>query len=503
MPNIASNLARSARLSPDATAIRYGDRRLGYAELDEAARRFAAGLHARGLQPGDRVAVFAKNGPEYVVTMFGTFAAGMVVVPVNAKLSGSELAVILDDSGAALLVHDDAGAGVVQEAATAVPRLRIGAEYDSWMDSLTPLDRPVDVAPEAVAWLFYTSGTTGRPKGAELTHRNLLAMTWLELADVCDYRRDDRALHIAPLSHGSGLYLLGALTRGAENLIYDKPSFDAADVLRLIERERVTVLAFVAPTMIVMLLDADAAAPADTSSLRRAVYGGAPIHLEHARRMVERFGNVFVQIYGQGESPMTITYLNLAHGPADDEMLLSAGFAHPGVEVAVLDEHDRPVPVGETGEICVRGDTVMRGYRNSPEATATTLRGGWLHTGDIGRLDEQGRLTLLDRSKDVIISGGTNIYPREVEDALLAHPDVDEVVVFGEPDALWGESVTAAVVRRPGSAVDEADLVEWCRRRIASFKKPKRVVFCDSLPTNAYGKVLRREIRAHLIEMNA
>ena len=493
MTNVASTLRRSAALAPDSIAIRYAARSMTYAELDDATRRFAGALEGLGLRRGDRVAVFAKNAPEYVVAMYGAFAAGMIVVPVNAKLSEAEVAVILADSGAALLVHDRSSI-----ASDGIPQLRIGDDFHALLASATALPQPVEVAADDVAWLFYTSGTTGMPKGAELTHRNLLAMTWLELLDVCDYRSDDRVLHVAPLSHGSGLYLLGSIARGAENRIYAERSFDPADVLRLIERERITVLAFVAPTMIVMLLDADV--HADTSSLRRVVYGGAPIHLEHARRMVERFGDVFVQIYGQGESPMTITYLDLAGGPADDETLQSAGFAHPGIDVAVFDEDDRPVPPGEPGEICVRGDTVMRGYRNNPDATAAALRNGWLHTGDIGRLDEHGRLTLLDRSKDVVISGGTNIYPREVEDAILAHPGVEDVVVFGEPDPLWGESVTAVVVRAVDHEVTETEVIDWCRTQIASFKKPKRVVFLEALPVNAYGKVLRRDLKLQLAQ---
>jgi long-chain acyl-CoA synthetase len=498
MPNIATTLTGARRLHAGHAALRYADRRLTYADLDDAVRRFASALLSSDLRPGDRVAVFAKNCPEYVVTMYGVFAAGMVLVPVNAKLAGPELAVILEDSETRLLVHDAAGAALVADVPGGVTTLQIGPAFDGFVAGGSPDQQVADVPEDSVAWLFYTSGTTGRPKGAMLTHRNLTAMTWLELANVCDYRPDDVALHVAPLSHGGGLYLLGAIARGSTNLIYSGSSFVPAEVLQLIERERVTVIVFLAPTMIVMLLDADAESGADTSSLRRAVYGGAPMHLDHARRMVDRFGAVFVQIYGQGESPMTITYLDLSEGPVDDDRLVSAGVPHPGVEVAILDDLDRPVAVGTTGEICVRGDTVMRGYLGNPAATEETLRHGWLHTGDMGRFDEHGRLTLLDRSKDVIISGGTNIYPREVEDALLLHAGVREVLVFGEPDEVWGESVAAVVVRDPAAHVSADELIDWCRTRIASFKKPKRVVFFDELPRNAYGKVLRREVRSRL-----
>ncbi|MGW1783969.1 class I adenylate-forming enzyme family protein [Streptomyces sp. NPDC002143] len=499
MVNVATMLSRTACLHPDRSALRHGDRLITYSRLGEDVARFASSLVAHGLVPGDRVAVFTKNCPESVIALYGAFAAGMTAVPVNAKLAAPELAVILTDSGARVLVHDVGSAELVDRAGTADIQvvIEVGESFDMFLAQGDPAYEAVDVDDDALAWLFYTSGTTGRPKGAELTHRNLTAMTWIELADVCDFRPDDLVLHVAPLSHGGGLYLLGSIARGAENLIYDRPSFDAADVLRLIEREAVTVIAFLAPTMIVMLLDAQVSA--DTSSLRRAVYGGAPIHLEHARRMIDRFGTAFVQIYGQGESPMTITYLDTgAVGMDDPELLTSSGVPHPGVEVSLLDDADLPVAAGHPGEVCVRGDTVMRGYRNNPEATATTLRGGWLHTGDIGRFDERGRLFLLDRNKDVIISGGTNIYPREVEDVLLRHEAVEEVVVFGEPDELWGESVVAAVVSAADHRPAEQELIALCRSRLAAFKKPKRIVFVDELPKNAYGKVLRREVREQL-----
>ncbi|HWT92651.1 MAG TPA: AMP-binding protein [Solirubrobacteraceae bacterium] len=500
MPNVSTLLEGAAGRHPDRPAVRYGEQRLTYAALDERASRFGSALLARGLRPGDAVALFAKNRAEYVVAMFGAFKAGLTIVPVNAKLAGAELEVILRDSAARALVYDAGSAETAAQAVAAAPVevvVRTGDAFEALLAEGDPSMASADVGDDAVAWLFYTSGTTGRPKGAELTHRNLLAMTWLELCDICDFRADDIVLHVAPLSHGSGLYMLGAIARAAENLIYDRASFDPADVIGLIERERVTVIGFLAPTMIVMLLDADP--DATLPSVRRAVYGGAPISRTHAERMVERFGTRFVQIYGQGETPMTITFLDLAAESAvDAEVLSSAGIPHPGVEVRLLGPDDQLVEDGREGEICVRGDTVMRGYRGNPGATAETLRGGWLHTGDIGRFDDAGRLLLLDRSKDVIISGGTNIYPREVEEALMKHPAVAEVVVFGEPDELWGESVTAVVVAGPGEPPSERDLIWFCKEHLASFKKPKRVMFVEQLPRNATGKVLRGAIKDRL-----
>ncbi|OHV19575.1 AMP-dependent synthetase [Parafrankia soli] len=510
MVNVASLLTASARRHPDRCAVRFAGRRTSYGELREQAARFGSALLGRGLERGDRVAVLLPNCPQYLVVLFGAWHAGLVAVPVNAKLAGPEIQVILDDSGARAFVHAGAGtvAGLdltgVQEvvvdvhgsgdtagdaAGTAGTAGTGAAGFDRLLAEGSAELVPVDVAGDDLAWLFYTSGTTGRPKGAELSHRNLTVTTWTLLADVCDYRPSDLALHVAPLSHGSGLYSLGAIARGAENLIHDGGGFDPAEVLELVARERITIIAFLVPTMIVKLLGAP---ETDTSSLRCAVYGGAPIHVEHSRAMIERFGPVFVQIYGQGESPMTITYLD--HGAAPDTPLDSAGVAHPGVEVQIMGADDRPLPAGEEGEICVRGDVVMRGYWNNPEATSRALRGGWLHTGDIGRLDEHGRLFLLDRSSDVIISGGSNIYPREVEEVLIQHPAVAEVVVFGVPDELWGENVVAAVV--PAAAPPPAnDLIDFSLTHIARFKKPKQIIYVDALPKSSYGKVLRREAR--------
>jgi acyl-CoA synthetase (AMP-forming)/AMP-acid ligase II len=340
--------------------------------------------------------------------------------------------------------------------------------------------------------LFYTSGTTGRPKGAMLSHRNLERMTVNCLADICSFRPRETVLHVAPFSHGSGLYLLPALARQTTNLISE--SFVAADVLDVVGRERVSVIAFMAPTMIVMLL---AAPPGeDISSLRCVIYGGAPLHVEHARAALRRFGQVFVQLYGQGEAPMTISYLPADDHIADDgEALATAGIPRTDVEVRIVDADDLEVERGSIGEVCARGDVVMEGYWRNPEATARTLRGGWLHTGDLGYLDSKGRLVLVDRMNDVIITGGSNVYPREVEEVLLRHPGIAEAAVFATPDPLWGEVVSAAVVTRPNCRLDADDILEHCRDHIASFKKPRHIHFVESLPKNSYGKVLRTALR--------
>jgi acyl-CoA synthetase (AMP-forming)/AMP-acid ligase II len=312
------------------------------------------------------------------------------------------------------------------------------------------------------------------------------------LADICDFQPEDVVLHVAPLSHGSGVYALPSIARAAKNVVYPGGSFDAEDVLATADRERVTIIAFVAPTMIHMLLDAD---PELTiPSLRRVVYGGAPMDAGLAAAAIERFGRVFVQLYGMGESPMTITYLRAQDHRG--KALSSAGIVRTDVEVRLVDEAGAPVGDGTEGEVCVRGDVVMLGYWNDSQANARTLRDGWLHTGDIGRF-EDGYLYLVARKSDVIISGGSNIYPREVEDVLHLHPAIKEACVFGVPDPKWGESVVAAVVTTAPIETDE--LIEHCRAHIASFKKPKRIEFLDALPKNANGKILRRELRDQVI----
>lgn len=494
--NLYSLLADAIRRRASDPAIRHGDRCLTYGEFDRAATAFGTFLAARGCRPGDRVLLFLRNGFEYPVLLLGAMRAGMIAVPVNAKLHPAEVAFICGDAAPKVVfVHRDQYDAL--HAALPAPRPDLVIIEDFALQLATETIAPAEVAPDDPAWIFYTSGTTGKPKGATLSHRNLIAASVNCLADVFAFAPSDRVLHVAPLSHGSGLYLIPAMARGTENVISDLPGFDPDAVLDLVARRRITVFAFVAPTMIVRMLDA--APRNDIGCLRGVIYGGAPIHLEHIRAAVKRFGPIFNQLYGQGETPMTISYLPAAdHLSDDDELLRSAGYVRAGIEVRIVDEKDRPVPDGDTGEICVRGDTVMQGYWHNPAASAAALAGGWLHTGDIGRFDQHGRLHVLDRRHDTIISGGANIYPKEVEDAIAAHPRVREVVAFGLPDREWGQIVAVAVVAEAGLAAEE--ILDFCRARLASFKKPKKVFFLDELPKSAYGKILRRELRQRFAE---
>jgi long-chain acyl-CoA synthetase len=354
-------------------------------------------------------------------------------------------------------------------------------------------------ADDDVAWLFYTSGTTGRPKGAMLTHRNLFAMTQGYLSDVDDVPAGATILHAAPMSHGSGLYNFPFVLRGELQAIPESGGFQPDEMLHLFRRHRDVAL-FAAPTMVKRLVDHLAAAGGDAGNLRTIVYGGGPMYVADCKAALAALGNRLVQIYGQGETPMTITVLpRAAHADTAHsryhERLASVGVAQSGIALRVADAEDRDVAPGEVGEILVGGDTVMKGYWNDPAATEKALRGGWLHTGDMGTLDADGFLTLKDRSKDLIISGGSNIYPREVEEVLLAQPGVAEAAVVGRPHPEWGEEVVAFVVPAPGAPVTPQQLDAACLASIARFKRPKAWRFVDALPKNNYGKVLKTELR--------
>jgi acyl-CoA synthetase (AMP-forming)/AMP-acid ligase II len=493
--NLYATIADVIRRFPDKTALSSAQQQLSYREFDLATAAAAAHYRSLGCERGDRVLLFLKNSLQYPILLMAAVRAGLVIVPVNAKLHPSEVAWICSDAQVKVVVTHQEHILPLRTAlsSSAEPHL-IALEKWKSAPREPPLEPAADVEPDTAAWLFYTSGTTGRPKGAVLTHRNLIAATVNCLADMFAFEARDRVLHVAPLSHASGIYLIPAMVRAAENVIPAQPRFDPDEVLDWVAERGITVLAFVAPTMIVRLLSARTRS--DIGSLRGVIYGGSTIHLEHIRAAVRRFGAIFHQLYGQGEVPMTISHLPAcAHLDSDDDTLLSAGYVRVGMEVRIVGDDDAEVPHGEDGEICVRGDVVMSGYWRNPTASAAALRGGWLHTGDIGRFDRGGRLRVLDRRYDTIISGGTNIYPKEIEDVIAAHPAVREAVAFGVPDPEWGETVALVIVAHENSGLDEAQVIDFCNQRMARFKQPRRVIFLNELPKSAYGKVLRRELK--------
>ena len=504
--NIATWVQRNGRRLPDRPAVAVGAQATAtWAEFAGQVSAVAGGLQGRfGLRPGDRLAIVMSNSPEYLEAQFAAWHAGLVAVPVNARLHREEIAYILTDSGTTVVVTDVEHAKTVEGLATAI--LAPGPEWDALRAS-----EPVPLAERAGsdgAWLFYTSGTTGRPKGATLTHGNLLMASLSYFADIGAVAAYDSVLHAAPLSHGSGLYGMPHIAKGAVSVFPAHGTLDGAELIDLVARWP-GMSFFAAPIMVKRLAADPALSGAELAGLKTIIYGGAPMYLPDLEAALVTFGPRLAQIYGQGETPMTITGLSLAdHAETDHprwrSRMQSVGTPRTDVEVRVVGEDGQDLPTGEAGEILVRGPVVMAGYWGQPDATAQTLRGGWLHTGDVGSFDEDGFLTLHDRSKDLIISGGMNIYPREVEEALMTHPGVAAVAVVGRPDPEWGESVVAFVVPvAVASAPTEEELDRTCLDRIARFKRPKEYYLVDALPTNNYGKVLKRELRQRLVDGSA
>jgi long-chain acyl-CoA synthetase len=477
--NLVHLLLRSARWQPERTALAVGKHPVRtYGEMAARVSRLSSGLTRKhSLKRGDRVALAMKNCPEFYEVLFACWHAGITAVPMNAKLHPKEFAYILENSGARLCF-------VTPDLQPAVPA---GIPAEECLDeNHAP---PVDVEPDDVAWLFYTSGTTGVPKGAMLTHRNMLFQTHAYFADIDKLAPGDSALHPAPLSHGSGLYGLPHFAAGAANVIPESGHFEPAEIFELLEHWPGCSF-FAAPTMIVRLMASPAART--PNNLKTITYGGAPMYVADCLRAIELFGPRLFQLFGQGEAPMTITGLPQSEH-ASRTHLETCGYPRTGCEVKIFDEHDHELPPGEVGEIVTRSDCVMKGYWENPEATAKAKRGGWLHTGDVGSLDAEGFLTIKDRSKDLIISGGANIYPREIEEVLLRHPAVAECSVVGRPHAEWGEEVVAFIVKR--NAVDPGELETLLLDNIARFKRPREYRFVDALPKNNYGKVLKTELR--------
>jgi long-chain acyl-CoA synthetase len=507
--NPALWLQRSARQHPDRPAVAHGTACVAtYRTFAGAAARTGAWLRAHGLEPGDRVALYLRNAPPYLFALWGAWWAGLVVVPMNERLHGREAGWILGHSGARLVVVDAAHARALDghlPAGCAV--LDVAAGPAPWQGG-EALDDPVERRDADPAWLFYTSGTTGRPKGVTLTPRNLRECAMAYLATVQPLQPGDACLHPAPLSHGSGLYHLPYVMTGGVNVVPASGGLDPAEFFALAAHWR-HASCFAAPTIVNRLAAHAREHGSDTSGLATIVYGGAPMYLADFVAAREALGPHLAQIYGQGESPMTITVLpkhvleDRAH-PRWAERAASVGVAQPNVELSIRDADGRALPPGTPGEVCVRGDVVMSGYWDNPEATAATIRDGWLYTGDVGRLDDEGFLTLLDRSKDLVISGGNNVYPREVEEALLLHPAVAEVAVVGRPDPEWGESLVAYVVTRGAPPDDLAALLDaHCLEHIARYKRPKVYRVVDALPKNNYGKVLKTELRAREAQRHA
>lgn len=511
--NITHLLARAASTFPDNPAVSRGEKVwASYAQLMRRVAAMAGAFRERlGLVPGDRVALAMTNCPQYLEVRYAAWYAGLAAVPMNAKLHPREFAYMLSDSGARVCFATpdvmESVATLMDEVADLRQIIAVGSTEYQALQSVEAALPIYPSSPDDVAWLFYTSGTTGQPKGVMISHRNLLCATQSYFTDVDGISTTDCIVHAAPMSHGSGIYDMPHTLKAANQVIPEGEHFDPAEVFSLCSRWQ-GVTMFLAPTMVQRLVSHARQQAPDLTGLKTIVYGGGPMYVAAIQEALRVLGPRFVQIYGQGEAPMTITALSrdcindTAH-PRYLERLASVGVAQSSVEVIVADENDQPLAANEIGEVLVRGDVVARGYWGNPQATEQTWRNGWLHTGDIGSFDKDGFLTLRDRSKDLIISGGTNIYPREVEEVLLHHPAVAEVSVVGRAHAEWGEEVVAFVVARPAARVSEQELEAFCRQHMARFKRPRHYRFIDGLPKNNYGKVLKTELRRLLTEQPA
>ncbi|GAA2814921.1 long-chain acyl-CoA synthetase [Aminobacter aminovorans] len=492
--NLANWLHRSALTRPDHTALLHGNRQVEtYQGFAARAARLARLLEDRGVAPGDRVAIWMGNHPDYLIGLFAVWWAGGIAVPVNAKLHPHEAAWIVQHSESHIVLSD-ADHSTLLAAVVSVEVLDIRQAAIAGSSQARPSPQPR--GQDDLAWIFYTSGTTGTPKGAMLSHGNLVAMSLAYLADVDDVQHDDCMIYAAPLSHGAGLYSLVHVLRGARHCVPLSGGFDGAEVLELAcSLDRASL--FAAPTMVHRMTEAVLQGAGDGQGLKTVIYGGGPMYQADLAKAMQVLGPRFTQIYGQGETPMTITVLTTSdHGSFNEPgpQIATVGRPHSVVDVRVTLDGEL-VPPGTPGEIEVRGPTVMQGYWNDDVAGAGSLRNGWLLTGDIGEMNAAGYLTLTDRSKDVIISGGSNIYPREVEEVLLTHPDIREASVIGLPDPEWGEIVVAIIVAEGEVPNLEKELDRLCCDSIARFKRPKRYVRLPDLPKNNYGKILKTELR--------
>jgi len=497
-------LPRARALYPRQTATICGGERQSYAQLAERVDRLASGLRSLGLAAGDRIAILHRNSHRYLETYFAAAQAGLILCPLNHRLSAAELDVILEDAGARVLIAEPCFAERAGELSAGLQVIFAPEAYEELIDTSEATLFPRPAVDDAIL-LYYTSGTAGHPKGVVLTHRNTMAHALSSIAEL-GLGDADIWIHAAPMFHLADAWATWALTWvGGRHLFV--PRFEPEVFLDSIEREGVTITNLV-PAMLNRLVHHPSAGRHDLSSLRVLLSGGAPIAPELVRRIMDIFGCDYIQTYGMTEtSPyltMSILKEHLRQLPAEKQFTFKASTGRPvlGIELKVLGEtgHEVAADGKEVGEIVVRGDAVTRGYWNLPEESAAAIRDGWLHTGDLAVIDAEGYVNIVDRKKDMIVTGGENVYSTEVENVLFRHPAVLEVAVFGRPDSHWGEAVTAAVVLKPGSSASEDELIDFCRRHIAGYKAPRSVHFLDELPKTGSGKIAKRRLRERNFE---
>lgn len=517
--NLGRLLTHTALLFPERPAvIEDGGRTWSWREIEERVAAMATALRALGVGRGERILVQSRNTVQMFESCWVAFRMGCVWVPTNFRLTPAEVAYLGASSGASVMLAEDVFPGHVDAVRAASPALRhvvrVGGARDGEHDYETLVaqhrgqDAPHEtVGPDDPLWFFYTSGTTGRPKAGVLTHGQMSFVVTNHLADLIPGTTEsDCSIAVAPLSHGAGIHALLNVARGAATVLPAGDRLDPEAVWRAVQTWRVSNL-FTVPTIVKMLVEHESVDRYDHSSLRHVIYAGAPMYRADQKLALQKLGPVLVQYFGLGEVTGCITVLPPQLHSADDAdpnaNIGSCGRPRTGMEVAVLDADMNPVPTGQVGEICCRGPAVFAGYHGNAEATAKALRGGWFHTGDLGRLDARGLLYITGRESDMYISGGSNVYPREVEEVLLTHPAVAEVAVLGVPDPKWGEIGVAVVVRRAGSDVDRDGLLAHLEGRCARYRWPQHVFFWDALPKSGYGKIVKKDIRERLIEEGA
>ncbi|WP_293863290.1 acyl-CoA synthetase [uncultured Alsobacter sp.] len=510
--NLAYMLTQNARRFPERTALVWRDASWTWRDLDARVSALAAGLLELGVQPGEAVLVHSKNSNEMLEAMLATFRIGAVLVPTNFRLTPEEVVYMAEVTQPRVMLcqadfpeHADrvrqAVAGnrcVWLTGGGAEPtKSSVGALVDAHLGHIVP-NAPVEW--DSACWLFFTSGTTGRPKAAVLTHGQMGFVITNHLCDLLPgSTEEDGSLVLAPLSHGAGVHLLDIMARGAMTVLMPSDKFDPATAFALIERHRLTNL-FTVPTILKMLVEDASVDRYDHSSLRHVVYAGAPMYRKDQKLALEKLGQVLVQYYGLAEVTGNITVLPAREHDADAEERRpgTCGFERTGMQVSVQDENGNELGQGETGEICAKGPAVFAGYFENPEANAKSFRNGWFRTGDLGYRDDAGYIYLTGRSSDMYISGGSNIYPREIEEKILTHDAVSEVAIVGVPDPKWGEVGVAVCVLRDKSKLDEADLLSWLASHVARYKLPKRVFFWEALPKSGYGKVPKKLVKEEL-----
>jgi long-chain acyl-CoA synthetase len=492
--NLGVILQESASTRPDHIAIRLNERTLTYAEVDREARVIAAGFRALGIAPGQTIAVLIPNVPEFTTTYFGILYAGCTVVPLNVLLSAPEVTYHLEDSEAKLLIAhpfflESARAGA---SAAGIPVIWTNGEGDDTLEAMAahpPISELHPTLPTDTAVVLYTSGTTGKPKGAELTHSNLFLNCSVVVPRLMPVDPDGVMLATLPLFHSFGQTAVQNASIAVGATITMLPRFTPEDALQIMERDRVTIFAGV-PTMYFALLHHEFEREYDLSALEHCMSGGAPMPVEVMKAFEEKYPVEILEGYGLSETSPVASF-NMFGRPRKPG---SIGYPVWGTQMRIVDEQDRTLPDGEAGEVCIRGHHVMKGYLKRPDATKEALRGGWFHSGDIGIRSPEGYFTIVDRMKDMILRGGFNVYPREVEEALYTHESIVEVAVIGIPDEEKGEEIKAIIVLAPGAELTAQDVITFCKERLAAYKYPRIVEFRDSLPKGSTGKILKREL---------